>query len=613
MNSYSWLMTHIRGFLAGIDAAIYGFTGLILELIFSISKVTVSQEVIKPFIDRIYILIAVYIIFKLAIALISAIANPDLLTDKNRGMGKFVQRVIVSIGLLVFTPTIFRTLFELQPAIIETIPRVILGVETLDMSGENGEGQSQGQRMAMNTMLGFAEYNKDCDVENSGYNSADFKSRKDALTGEQSDGFNGVNDLIKANCKGSNGKAYVINYTFFISTLAAFVMILVLISFAIDVSIRTIKLVVLQIISPIPIISYMDPTAKKDGSSFDIWVKEVTSTYLELFMKLASMYFVVYLIAQVFAADSILLNVDSGLVEVFLVLGLLLFGKALPGYISKLLGIKAGSGGSTGLAGLMSAGGAILGGAGLMGGLAAGGAALSDASTAMKEGKAIGSGSLGRGREIASALKSGDVSKLKTSGFGAKMVGMANRSNLKKQGISDNRVNELKQERDNKKFEAQRQQQMYKSALKGNFTAEEQAELDAGTISAEELVANRYASSYYADQEHAKASSDYDKAKGLYESSGMKTTQTFADKMYIGADNSIDFKDGMVSGVKATINAAAHPVQTTKRAVSGAAQGVVNVVNSAGSKVSSGKASLKRDNISSRAASARKKTEAKKY
>ena len=54
--------------------------------------------------------------------------------------------------------------------------------------------------------------------------------------------------------------------------------VVILLSFTIDVAVRAVKLAVLRLIAPIPIISYMDPKGSKD-SAFNSWVKTLTSTY----------------------------------------------------------------------------------------------------------------------------------------------------------------------------------------------------------------------------------------------------------------------------------------------------------------------------------------------
>ena len=50
--------------------------------------------------------------------------------------------------------------------------------------------------------------------------------------------------------------------------------------------------------APIPIISYMSPKAKDNGA-FGTWVKSLTSTYLDIFIRLGVVYLILYLIQDI--------------------------------------------------------------------------------------------------------------------------------------------------------------------------------------------------------------------------------------------------------------------------------------------------------------------------
>lgn len=149
-------------------------------------------------------------------------------------------------------------------------------------------------------------------------------------------------------------------YLFAFSWVPAFfigiIFLVILIGFTIDIAIRSIKLSVLRLLAPIPIISYIDPKSSKDGGMFSSWVKALTSTYLDLFLRLAIVYFVIFLI-QDMIVNGIIINEATGMVGImsfiFIMLGLFAFAKMAPKFIKDALGVKGSSMSNVGLSGLL--------------------------------------------------------------------------------------------------------------------------------------------------------------------------------------------------------------------------------------------------------------------
>lgn len=205
-------------------------------------------------------------------------------------------------------------------------------------------------------------------------------------------------DLVNAYCTPDNGESwlsspiekskstfmpklsgksrYMFYYNPLLAAIVGFVFVFILLSFTIEVAVRAVKLAVLRIIAPIPIISYMDPKGGKDGS-FNAWVKALTSTYLDLFIRLAIIFFVIYLI-QDMIANGVVMDTGSGMVgmlsHIIIWIGLFVFAKQAPKFIKQVLGLKDDAGGKLfggfgELAGVAGMGAAALGsiGAGVAG------------------------------------------------------------------------------------------------------------------------------------------------------------------------------------------------------------------------------------------------------
>ncbi len=139
---------------------------------------------------------------------------------------------------------------------------------------------------------------------------------------------------------------YYIDYNYFISTIVGIFVIFILVSMAFDVAIRSVKLTFLQLISPIPIISYIDPKSGKDGM-FKRWYTEVFKTWASLFIRLLALFFGVYLIQQLdqlYAIGNHKYLSSNFWIQLFMLLGVLMFCKELPKLLEQLIPGMKGSG-----------------------------------------------------------------------------------------------------------------------------------------------------------------------------------------------------------------------------------------------------------------------------
>jgi len=138
-----------------------------------------------------------------------------------------------------------------------------------------------------------------------------------------------------------NGGGYVINYRFAVSTAVGVATLYLLLMFCIDLAVRSVKLGFLQMIAPIPILSYVDPKSGKDGM-FNKWFKSVKNTYLDLFIRLFALYFGIYVITLVGRFRDVVTGeiVDNWIVRIFMILGVLIFVKKLPEFLKDALGFE---------------------------------------------------------------------------------------------------------------------------------------------------------------------------------------------------------------------------------------------------------------------------------
>jgi hypothetical protein len=283
------------------------------------------------------------------------------------------------LSALILIPTLlFGTggseaiLYRAQKAFLPMLPRILLGVNTgSSVQSSDSTLDQAANDMAVAALGAFFMPSEQLDsVCGSGT-----KDKKPALKE--------VGDIVKyAKDTCSNGISvdlgvagqygapiyYTYSYTYLVSLIVGIMMAIAFIGMAIDVAKRVFKLIILEVIAPIPIMSLIDPDAATKGA-FGAWLHTLIYTFLDIFIKLGIIYIVIYLI-QMIVKNGLFSNfpefsenpIRVALLIVALIIGLIQFAKEAPKFIKDSLGIKdKGEGG--GLTGklLAAAGGAAAG------------------------------------------------------------------------------------------------------------------------------------------------------------------------------------------------------------------------------------------------------------
>lgn len=140
-----------------------------------------------------------------------------------------------------------------------------------------------------------------------------------------------------------------IEYFWGVSTLCGAFALYAFASFSIDMGVRAAKLAYYQIIAPVPLIMQVLPKYK---DTFGKYIKNVVSTFLEVFIRISVVYIVVYVVCHLqdlFSSFGSLwgneaLNLaEKSLALAFLILGLVIFAKSAPDIICQSLNIDKGS------------------------------------------------------------------------------------------------------------------------------------------------------------------------------------------------------------------------------------------------------------------------------
>ena len=378
----TWFSDIFREMFYLLDKVIYGLIIDLYDLLILIARTSVlTQGDISQMADRVYKLLAIFMIFKVTLSLITYIVNPDDFSDKTKGVAKLGTNIVISLALLILTPYAFNYAFKLQTIVLEdnALATLIFGYESddnfLNTAGQDMAFVTMSAFFSPNTSLielynctdlievdpkGNRHFNESC----SGLSSSDYEDLglEDSMMGlvddenftetELKDYVRGVEasslglmfrkSMTKASAEVDSGKEYVIDYKYGFSTAVGVVVVLLLITFCMDVAMRSIKLAFLQLMAPIPIISYVDPKSGKDGL-FKKWYQMCFKTFLSLFVRLLALYFAIFIISKV--ADGKMVDiidgsyVSNGLISIFIIIGALMFAKQLP-KILEGLGIK---------------------------------------------------------------------------------------------------------------------------------------------------------------------------------------------------------------------------------------------------------------------------------
>ena len=368
----------IRSLFLMIDGVIYWTVNVVYQLFIMLAETGIfTQENLNEFAGRIYALLGVFMLFKVSFSLITYVLNPDDMADKSKGLGKLIQNFFVVLIGIVAVPYIFQAAYSLQSIVLKEniIGSLIMGMnaEAVKDGSADKYVEEGGQKMAFTTLSAFIRLNPDVvgsscadnPIERINGNvtlSQQCASLSTVFNVVASNGqtvgelvknayyHNNINyytktDIVnlKAATINGNSEDWIFDYTIVISSVAGGFLVWILLLFCIDVATRSVKLAFLQLVAPIPIISYIDPKSGKDGI-FKKWLNQCTKTYLDLFVRLIAIYFVLFVITLVI--DGSIHNVTTGdpqtniFVIVFIIFGALMFAKQLPQLISDILGVK---------------------------------------------------------------------------------------------------------------------------------------------------------------------------------------------------------------------------------------------------------------------------------
>lgn len=349
----------LRTLMGHLAALIYTMIEYLYNVFIYISRAEIlDNEFIQSIYQKVGMILGIFMIFKLIFSLIQSLIDPDKFADKKSGYAAIIQRSVIAIVLLGITPSLFREAFKLQNLIVggknsdNVIYKLIAGKSPIGLD-------DMGRELASDLYFSFYT-DEEYPYYDQGINDTIPDSNDELNDNEYKDRFVTENyDHIVEQVKNKEMSfddtvdylslkyfnKYRIEFNEILSIGLGIIVAWMLITYCIQAGARVIQLAYLQLIAPVPILSYIsDP----DGA-FKKWIKQCTTTFLDLFIRLAIIYFVMTLIGNIliqFSKTEGIIFSSTGLptddwflvvlVKLFIILGLMLFAKKVPELLKDL-------------------------------------------------------------------------------------------------------------------------------------------------------------------------------------------------------------------------------------------------------------------------------------
>ena len=419
----SWLGP-LRAICMAIDGVAYSLLDNAYNIVINLSTAELlKHDTVVQITRNLYILFGVVAFFRLAIVLVNSIIDPEKLNEKGKGLSNIFFRVVGMILILAVAPFLFKMSYDLQGKIVGADPTQNIIFKTILGDNSNIGGENAGkalQNIALSSLItidnnylvgdgAVCKYETDSDGNITNYDTfsnegdcgfaplvckpngdgtctpqggyiydesvCDWKNCKNAVAlynqmyvaenmqPSKLAVYAGVSE--KLDIDGTEEEVYVYDYMMIVTAGVGIFMTYIIISFAIDIAVRMFELLVLEILSPLFIATFVDPKSAQSGP-FKNWLSAVGKSYASLYIKLAILALMIFLVSIINQSNIFNAMGDvGGIAKIFVVIGLLIFVKKAPKWLMDIIGIK---GDESGLGGLSI--GKKLGGMALAGGLA---------------------------------------------------------------------------------------------------------------------------------------------------------------------------------------------------------------------------------------------------
>ena len=311
-------------FIGLLDDGVYQILAVTYRIWVGITKLDLfggseaGERIYDEFSSRVYTVIAIVMVFIFAYRLLLYILDPGGKYMPKEKSGSLIKKMAFSIVLVILAPIIFKYLSVFQYHVVanNTIPSIVLGVEGGNRYLDNGKQITMITLMAfyhpMDTNYNTFVHNTVAGDENLSISQAcdqiivpvdDLKdgcsTTTDACRKWREHMYDWCTDetalsphkiLHDGDLRNVIGDGNGTEYFWIICTACGCAIIYFLVTYCISVGTRAVRLGFLEIIAPIPIL-----LRSLNKKYWDNWFAEMKKTYLELFLRIAIISFVIYM------------------------------------------------------------------------------------------------------------------------------------------------------------------------------------------------------------------------------------------------------------------------------------------------------------------------------
>ena len=303
----SWIMKPLYTISLFLDGVIYSVVSYVYKIFMLMSQIKFSRifDMMEPLIDRVKAVIIVLVLYKLGRTLIEYMIDPAKATSDKTGGAALVKNLFITAALLILYPFLFGVMndislliigsedgdYEYIGQLVETVGGNDEGLLARFVWGSAGAADNvdMGEWLAHETLTLFLH---DQDSTGSGITTTYVDEHalkinvKDGATYNFTEAHNIVDDI------GVN-----VEYTLpFVSSIMGFYLIYSIAKVAIEIGVRMFKLIILQILAPLAIVTIIDNgTSSKTLQTF---LKTYISVFLEAITRIAIVYIITTFVAE---------------------------------------------------------------------------------------------------------------------------------------------------------------------------------------------------------------------------------------------------------------------------------------------------------------------------
>ena len=344
-----WIFKPLFSLLLYIDGVAYSLVAYSYKVFMLMAQLNfnVVYAWVAPLIDRIKAIIMVLIMFKLGYSLIQYMINPDKLSDNSIGGAALIKNIAWCSLLLISYTFIFSVMNELSLLIIG-VPKGYEFTTLKEIADVTTDGQENDSGLIARFIFGtqaddmgdFGKYLATTTLQVFLHGKDNQSSIVETIYSKQVNEDINSFDLTKIT-DAVSALDKTVEYKFpIISTAMAVYLIWSIVKLAIEIGVRMFKLIVLQIMAPVAIVSIIDKGF--NAKPWKMFIDTYWKTWVDAFIRVGSLFLATAFISKFWTDRSALFPDVDGFTRYIVLLIVIFaayrFAQLLPKFIDGIFG-----------------------------------------------------------------------------------------------------------------------------------------------------------------------------------------------------------------------------------------------------------------------------------